>query len=282
MPSANISEESALFTAHGWRLTKNMPTEATILVVDRHGRLIETVVQLRRTGGTSLLTYVGNGAAFTALVPDSYLLASDGKKWMAKDLVEHGHVSRVRFETLVRTPEFVEPKPLVNDLWQCLFDAAAFGNSESIALRCRDRAFAIRFGSVFPTRKEFGDHVFLIAHKNEIAEAVDLDWRHAITNLTRVWLSNGDDDRVEVERSAYYLALWLATAAVTSGSGYAFQFDAIQHSSYLFVTLKAKAPHPVQRGGCAFYTPYHARVVSLNWSDSSFAPIAGGFLLAAG
>lgn len=280
MPSTSIPEESVLFTPYGWRITKNLPPKCQILFINRHGRFVETTVQLLRTEKQSRLAYIGTGAAIAALVADTRLLANDGKKWMVKDLIERD-VSSVYFETPVRIPDVVQPKPSVDDLWQCLSEAAAVRNSESIALHCRDPLFVISTKFNFLRKKETGGQTFAIVTKQELAKALDKNWGETITTLTTAWLRNADDGRIEVERSAYYLALWFSTALIASGSGYSFQFDTLQHSSYIFVTTASDAPRPLQRGACAFFTPHGTCAVSLSWGDRSLTPITGGFLLAA-
>lgn len=270
-----------LFAPHGWRITKNLSTETQVLAVDRHGKVVETTIRLEQTENRSQLAYLGTGGAFAALVPDTRVLANDGKRWMVKTLVESGDVSSVHFETLVRIPDFVRPNPSVDDLWQCLSDASAIGNSESLALRCRDPVLAASLKSAFPQKKQVGDQVFAIVRRQELASALDENWREAITNLVTCWLKDGADNRVEIERSSYYLALWFATALAASRSGYAFQYDSIQHSSYVFVMVTQQAARPLQPGACAFYSPHDTRVVSISWNDPSLAPIAAGFLIAA-
>jgi hypothetical protein len=252
------------------------------MVVDRHGAFVETTVHLKRTEAQSRLAYVGTGAAFAALVADTRLIANDGKKWIVKDLIECGDVSSIYFETPVRVPDVIQPKPSVDDLWRCLSEAAAVRNSESIALRCRDPLVVIGTKSGFLRKIETGGQAFAIVNKHELTTALGANWGETITVLTTAWLRNADDGRMEIERSAYYLALWFAAALTASGSGYSFQFDTLQHSSYVFVTTAHDVPRPLQRGACAFFTPYHTRAVSLTWGDPSHTPITGGLLLAAG
>jgi len=262
-------------------MTKNLPTDCQILGVDRHGKVVEITVQLMRTGQRSRLAYVGTGAAVAALVTDTCLVANDGKRCVVKDLVEGISGSRLQFETLVRIPRVVDPKPSVEDFWTCLSDASAFRGSGSIALRCRDSVPDSGTGSLL-LLKQFAGQSFAILSRDELATALGAEWRETIIMLTTSWLRNHEEDRVEVERSAYSVALWFATALVASGLGYVFQFDRIQHSSYIFVKVTPQAPRPIQPLASAFYTPGETNAVSLIWGDQSVAPIAGGFLLASG
>jgi hypothetical protein len=282
MPSSNICEESVLLTPYGWRIAEALTSECEIATVDRHGKIVVTDVRLMLTEKHSRLAYVGTNAAFSAFVADTRLTASDGKRWTVESLVECGDVSKVYFENLVRMPAVVQPRPSVDDFWQCLSEVSAISTLTSIALRRRDPLVAVRTMSGFPRKKKIGDQGFAIVHKQELAKVLGANWREAITTLSTYWLKNGDEDRVEIERSAYYFALWLATALTSSGLGYSFQFDTLQHSSYVFVSATNEAPRPLQRGACAFYTPYNTRAALLTWNDSSLAPIAGGFLLAGG
>jgi hypothetical protein len=281
MPSSSICGESVLLTPNGWRVAKMLPSECEIAAADRHGRVVSTRVQLVPNGKQMHLAYVGTGAAFAALVADARLTANDGKKWKVKDIVECGDVSKIHFETLVRMPDVVHPKPAIDDFWWCLSYASAVANSEAIALRCRDPLVGTRTKSGFLRKKEIGNQVFAIVHKHKLATALSANWRETITTLISCWLRNSDDDRVEVERSAYYVALWFAAALSASGLGYFFQFDTLQHSGYVFVTSSHEIPSPLQKGACAFYTPNHTPATSLTWHDPSLAPISGGFLLAA-
>jgi hypothetical protein len=263
-------------------MTKNLPTDCQILGVDRHGKVIQITAQLRRTGQRSRLAYVGTGAAVAAFVTDTRLLANDGKRWVVKDLVERINTSIVQFETVVRIPHVVEPDPSVEDLWTCLLDASAFRSAESVALRCRDSVADIGTGTFLLLKQSGGGQSFAILSRDELATALGAEWCKTIITLTTRWLRHREEDRVEVERSAYFVALWFATALISSGSGYVFQFDSIQHSSYIFVKVTGQAPPPIQPLSSAFYSPGETNASSLIWSDQSVAPIAGGFLLASG
>ena len=269
-----------LLSAQGWRITKNLPGDCQILGVDRHGKVIEITARLTPVGQRSRLAYVGTGSAVAALVTDTRLVASDGRRWVVKDLVEGISASRLQFETLVRIPHVVQPQPSVEDFWSCLSDASAFKGSESIALRCRDST-SICTGPLL-LLKQFRGQSFVILNHQELGSTLSAEWSETIIKLTTCWLRNREDDRIEVERTAYFIALWFATALMASGSGYVFQFDRIQHSSYVFVKVTHQAPRPIQPLSSAFYTPGETNAVSLIWSDQSVAPIAGGFLLASG
>lgn len=264
----------------GWHITKELPPNCTILAVDRHGKVVHTAAQLTHSTKRSPLVYVGTSAAFVAVVTNTRILASDGKRWTASDLVRCGDVSQIQFETVVRIRYSVKPKPSVNELWQCLSRACAFGNSESVALRCRDPIFCERLKLSFPEKKRIGNQVFAIVQRKNLAAALEANWGETMTSLVTCWLNNLEDNRVEVERSFYYIALWFATALTESDSGYVFRFDKLQHSSYVFVSATREAPQPIQRGACAFFAPHETCESLLSWKDSSLAPIGAGFLLA--
>lgn len=262
-------------------MTKNLPSDCQILGVDRHGLVVETRAQLIRTREQARLAYVGTGAAVTALVTDTRLVANGGKRCVVKDLIEGVDNFRLQFETLVGIPDAVKPKPSIDELWTLLSDASAFRTSESVALRCRDSLVDLGPGSLI-LLKQFSGQTYAILTRQELARALGADWRETIISLTTCWLENREDARVEIERSAYFLALWFAMALTASGSGYGFQFDTIQHSSYVFVTMTHNSPRPIQPVASAFYAPCETDAISLFWVEGSVAPIAGGFLLASG
>ena len=279
MPLSRICAESVLLTPQGWRIAKHLRRECAIVGVDRHGKVVTTDAELITGGETTPLAYVGTAAACGAFARDTRLIANDGKRWSINELVESGGVSSVHFETLVRLPETVNPKLAAKDLWPTLLDAAAVGNDRCVTLRCRDPIRALGTKRQFPQAIQIADQAFAVLDRHEFDTALGANWSDAITNLVGCWLLNGDDDRVEVERSAYYLAVWFASARTESQLGYAFQYDTMQHSSYVFVTIADEQPRPLQRSACAFYTPHHSHTATLSWRDSSVAPVAAGFLL---
>lgn len=261
-------------------MAKQLPRRCHIVGIDRHGRAVASEAELTSAGETARLAYVGTAAACGAFAGDTMLIASDGKKRRVNDIVESGDISRVHFESLVRLPELVETKLASRDLWPTLRHSAAIGTDEYLTLRCRDPIHAFGIQRRFPKTKQIADQAFVELHRREFDMALSSDWPEAITGLVTCWLMNGGDERVEVERCAYDLAVWLAAARTESGAGYQFQYDTLQHSSYVFVRLSENLPRPVQQGACAFYTPHDTQRLTLRWRGSSRAPILAGFLLA--
>jgi len=107
------------------------------------------------------------------------------------------------------------------------------------------------------------------------------NWASALSSIIRCWRLNGEENRIDIERSAYSLALWHGAALLEMGRGYSFEFDTLQHSAFVFVSDADSPASPLQRGRCAFYGPAMSETLTLTWMDSSLAPISGGFLLAA-
>lgn len=260
-------------------MAKYLPGRCHIVAIDRHGTAVATEAELTSAGQTSRLAYVGTAAACGAFAGGTALIASDGKKRSVKDIIESGDISRVHFESLVSLPEVVETKLAASDLWPSLVQSGALANDECLTLRCRDPIQALGVQRRFPKTKQIADQAFVVLHHREFDVALNGDWREAITSLVTCWLTTDGDERVEVERCAYDLAVWLATARTESGAGYRFQYDTLQHSSYVFVTLTEDLPRPVQRGACAFYTPHDTQTLTLSWRDSSRAPVVAGFML---
>jgi hypothetical protein len=279
MPSSSICEDTVLLTPHGWRAAKSLQQSIELVAIDRHGRVISTTGQLSRAETKSRLAFVGTAAAFAGFTADTRIVANDGRKKTVGELIESGDVSSVYFETLTRLEEPIKLTPETDDLWGHLSDISAICDSETIVLRCRDPLIAASIRSSMLRKKELGEQTFAIMKKSKLASALESKWPEAIITLITCLFKNSDDERVEIERASYYLALWFAAAQALVGAGYSYNFDTIQHSSYVFVAPSQTSPPPLQRGACAFYTPYLTECALLTWSDSTLAPVAGGFLL---
>lgn len=279
MPSVTLSDKSVLLSAGGWRIVNSLASSCEIAFVDRHGKLTQAAATLVPTAKKAQLAYIGTQAAFAAVTTDTRILASTGKRWMAKDLVGLGDISQVAFETLFRIPESFSLRPNINEVWQSLVSVAAFENKEMVALRSHVRHTATLVHSEAIEFITTGDTNYALIKRKQLEAALTDNWTRTIIELISGCMTNRNENRVEIERAAYYLALWFAAALVRSKSAFVFHFDTLQHSSYVFVSGANELPQPIQRGGCAFFVPDDTRETILTWTDRSLAPVVGGFLI---
>jgi hypothetical protein len=157
----------------------------------------------------------------------------------------------------------VNAKKAVDLLWNAIGSAALAGNKDVMVLRSFREGLS-------------GNRRLNRVVRSELEQDC---LARGFAGLSK-WLKSllgTDVDLAIVDRSAYRLALWLATCQQATEEEYRLAFDSIQHTCSVRIELDGKVGQ-VEPLRTAFAAGIASRSI-ISWADRAWNPVSSGFIL---
>lgn len=280
MPEVDLCSSSAILSPNGWSYAGRHVGQPRLLGIDGRGRPAARVVGLRTAGVFDRRCYLGTRNSFGAFGDSSRILLQDGTSCRLRKAVEDSRIVDFRFETFSDIDCLEEVEQAAELYWSHLEVAAVKRSRDELLLTCRTTpTMPVPCAAAGLTIRQTGWSRYCMVSKAAFCRAFRNDWASAIKTLSEVWAGTGEARGLEWERERAIHALWYLSALRRLEEPTAFFYDTLQHTSCVCAAPPPAPMLDVVRGECAFFAPGTTKILSLSWSDPSWSPVAGGFLL---
>ena len=283
MPCAHLVRESLVLTQDGWVPLGGSEFPQEIYGVDRHGRLTEGHVTCAEERESGRCAFVATETIYGCFAPSTRLIESDGRMLSVGKIVEGNLIAEFSMEaTMQLPPQFSVGTCALDAFWNVLHRSAAYQDNEKCVLRCRRQQqpeSPTDPGTQGITIRKCGNRAFWVISRDELATRLSKDWMETITVISEKWLEN-DEGLFELERFECGVGVWVLSALQQSDTSYRLVCDTRQHTDLVCIDRASGSTPVIGRGKCAFYTVDPTVQIKIDWEESSWNPVANGFVVA--
>lgn len=281
MPSAAVSDQTALLTSAGWTYAGSLDGSAMIVGIDRRGRPCLQEVQLE-LGAPEAIAFLGSRGALGWLSASTNVLDSTGHARNLKSVVLESSIGNLHFEHFTRLSDQLGLPSNPSLVVSSLTAGAPFHVDGRFALRSRSGPSQARNAAI-PTRAlrpvDCAHVRYLLIDVDGILAEISADWARAVSTIAHTWLYNEEDDQHGLTVSHSLFGIWCVSAYEALGRHLELRFDTLQYTSSCYFSVAEGSRNPVQRGMCA-YLGESRPAIQISWSSPGWTPVASGFLLA--
>ena len=259
----------------------NLPHE--IFGVDRHGRLTEGRVTCAEAREPGRCAFIATETVYGCFASNTRLIDSEGRPLSVSKIVEGNLIAELNMEAAMQLPpQFSIGSSALDAFWSVLKKSAAYGENEQCILRCRGQrrpessTDPVTQGTII---RNYGNRAFWVISRNEFDTRLSEDWMETITVISKQWLKN-DEGLLELERFECGVGVWVLSALQHSETNYRLVCDTRQHTDLVYVDSASGSTAVIGGGKCAFYTVDQTGEIKIDWEESSWSPVANGFVVA--
>ncbi len=283
MACAHLVRESLVLTQGGWipLVRSNLPQE--IYGIDRHGRLSERHVACAVVKENSRCAFIATETVYGCFAPETRIVESEGRVLSLTNIVEGNLIADLSMEATMQLPPGLSISSIALDaFWSVLQQSAASQVNDKCILRCRGRRQPE--SSAYPgtqgiTIRKYGKRAFCMISRGELKNLLSKNWVKTITALSEKWLEN-DEGYLELERFECGVGIWVLSALQHSDTSYRLVCDTRQHTDLVCIDRVSGSTAVIGTGKCAFYTVDPTVQIKIDWEESSWSPVANGFVVA--
>jgi len=283
MPCAHLVRESLVLTQGGWipLVRSDLPQE--IYGIDRHGRLSERHVACAMVKENARCAFIATETVYGCFALETRLVESEGRVLSLAKIVEGNLIADLSFEATMQLPPGLSIDSCALDaFWSVLQQSAASQVNDKYILRCRGQRQPET--SADPSTKgimirNYGKRAFCVISRGELENRLSENWVNTITAISDKWLEN-DEGFLELERFECGVGIWVLSALQQSDMSYGLICDTRQHTDLVRIDTTSGSTAIIGSGKCAFYTVDPTVQIKIDWEESSWSPVANGFVVA--